>query len=109
SHLLVFAPHGAGDGAVSGATGPLSFIAVEPQSQVNDAFNLARSLGHEPGGPDDPTGTVVLEPGQTLRTLCVFTAVAGCAPPASVPRARPHARLASVQKRKPRREVRGFV
>jgi aldose 1-epimerase len=77
SHLLVFAPHGAGDGAVSGANGPLSFIAVEPQSQVNDAFNLARSLGHEPGGPEDPTGTVVLEPGQTLRTLCVFAAVAG--------------------------------
>lgn len=73
SHLLVFAPHGPGAG---NANAPLSFIAVEPQSQVNDAFNLARSLGHEPGSANDPTGTVVLEPGQTLRTLCAFTAVA---------------------------------
>jgi galactose mutarotase-like enzyme len=45
---------------------------VEPQSQVNDAFNLAKALGHEPGGSGDPTGTVVLEPGQTLRTTCAF-------------------------------------
>ncbi|MBY0113148.1 MAG: aldose 1-epimerase [Phycisphaerales bacterium] len=64
SHLLVFAPHD---------KGALSFIAVEPQSQVNDAFNLAKSLGHEPGDPGDPTGTVVLEPGATLRTVCAFT------------------------------------
>lgn len=63
SHLLVFAPH---------EKGALSFIAVEPQSQVNDAFNLARALGHEAGGPDDPTGTVVLEPGETLTTTCRF-------------------------------------
>lgn len=67
SHLLVFAPH-----APSAAGGPLSFIAVEPQSQVNDAFNLAASQGHEPGGPGDPTGTVVLEPGATLSTTCRF-------------------------------------
>jgi aldose 1-epimerase len=68
-HLLVFAPHGAGSGGTNAA---LSFIAVEPQSQVNDAFNLAKALGHEPGGSGDPTGTVVLEPGQTLRTTCAF-------------------------------------
>lgn len=65
SHLLVFAPHGA-------AGGPLSFIAVEPQSQVNDAFNLAHTLGHEPGSASDPTGTAVLEPGATLSTVCRF-------------------------------------
>ena len=69
SHLLVFAPHGPG---AAGAASALSFIAVEPQSQVNDAFNLATALGHEPGAPGDPTGTIVLEPGQTLRTTCTF-------------------------------------
>lgn len=69
SHLLVFAPHGPGAGSENAA---LSFIAVEPQSQVNDAFNLAHALGHEPGGAGDATGTVVLEPGATLRTTCRF-------------------------------------
>lgn len=44
---------------------PLPFIAVEPQTQVNGA------LGHE-GAPW--TGTVVLEPGDTLRTRVRFTA-----------------------------------
>ncbi|HEX8877990.1 MAG TPA: hypothetical protein VF777_14675 [Phycisphaerales bacterium] len=69
SHLLVFAPHASH--ATTGG-GPLTFIAVEPQSQVNDALNLAPALGHEPGAAGDPTGTVVLQPGATLRTHCRF-------------------------------------
>lgn len=63
SHLLMFAPH---------EKGALTFIAVEPQSQVNDAINLAHALGHEPGGAGDPMGTVALEPGATLSTVCRF-------------------------------------
>lgn len=73
SHLLVFAPYG--PGATPSAA--LSFIAVEPQSQVNDAFNLAAALGHEPGSASDPTGTIVIEPGQTLRTTCAFRVLMG--------------------------------
>lgn len=60
SHLVVFAPHIEGKGQA-----PLPFIAVEPQTQVNDALNLA-AKGYT------GTGTVVLNPGETLRTRVRF-------------------------------------
>ncbi|MBX3388289.1 MAG: hypothetical protein KF691_02410 [Phycisphaeraceae bacterium] len=59
-HLVVFAPHANG---TSGT--PLPFIAVEPQTQVNDGFNLeARGVRG--------TGTVILKPGEALETECRF-------------------------------------
>lgn len=59
-HLVVFTPHANG---VSGT--PLPFIAVEPQTQVNDGFNLdARGVRG--------TGTVILKPGEALETECRF-------------------------------------
>lgn len=59
-HLVIFAPHANG---VSGT--PLPFIAVEPQTQVNDGFNLeARGVRS--------TGTVILQPGETLEAACRF-------------------------------------
>ncbi|MBL8759041.1 MAG: hypothetical protein JNK35_11485 [Phycisphaerae bacterium] len=60
-HLVVFAPRA--DPAKPGA---LPYVAVEPQTQVNGALNL-------PGQPG--TGTVVLQPGQTLQTRCRFEVV----------------------------------
>ncbi len=64
-HLVLFAPHANG---TSGT--PLPFVAVEPQTQVNDAFNLgARGV---PG-----TGTVVLNPGESLATECRFEVIIG--------------------------------
>lgn len=66
-HLVVFAPHGAGPGKIGSTapsdSGPLPYFALEPVSNVNDAFNL-----HAQG--DAGTGTVVLEPGQTLEGRC---------------------------------------
>jgi aldose 1-epimerase len=63
-HLVVFAPH-----ADSATHSPLPFVAVEPQTQVNDALNLA-AKGYA------GTGTVVLEPGETLRTSVRFEVLA---------------------------------
>lgn len=62
-HLVVFFPHArAGVGAGEGT--PLSFIAVEPQSHVNDALNLVAS-----GVCDAASaGVRVLEPGERLET-----------------------------------------
>lgn len=60
SHLVLFAPHANGKSGT-----PLPFIAVEPQTQVNDAFNLGAT---GVGG----TGTVVLKPGEALDTECTF-------------------------------------
>lgn len=60
NHLVLFAPHANGKSGT-----PLPFIAVEPQTQVNDAFNLGAT---GVGG----TGTVVLKPGEALETECRF-------------------------------------
>ncbi len=57
-HLVLFTPH-----VETAASSPLSFVAVEPQSQVNGALNLPDQAG---------VGTVVLQPGETLATLCRF-------------------------------------
>lgn len=60
NHLVVFAPHANGKSGT-----PLPFVAVEPQTQVNDAFNLAaRGVGG--------TGTIVLNPGEEMLTECRF-------------------------------------
>ncbi|MBS0189247.1 MAG: hypothetical protein JSS51_14375 [Planctomycetes bacterium] len=60
NHLVLFAPHANGKSGT-----PLPFVAVEPQTQVNDAFNLeTRGVA--------TTGVVVLAPGQSLETTCAF-------------------------------------
>jgi aldose 1-epimerase len=59
-HLVVFAPH-----SVPGVSSPVPSIAVEPQTQVNDALNL----GHRGVGG---TGSVTLEPGESLDTECTM-------------------------------------
>lgn len=59
-HLVLFGPH-----AEAGKVSPLPFVAVEPQSQVNNALLLL-----EQG--DQTQGTAVLQPGQWLRTSCQF-------------------------------------
>ncbi|MBN8596958.1 MAG: hypothetical protein J0L78_04715 [Planctomycetes bacterium] len=60
NHLVLFAPHANGKSGT-----PLPFIAVEPQTQVNDAFNLgARGV--------KGTGTIVLNPGEEMLTECRF-------------------------------------
>ncbi len=61
-HVVVYAPRAP---AADGRDGPLPWFAVEPVSQVNDGFNL-----HEQG--QSGTGTVVLDPGQSLETRCEF-------------------------------------
>ncbi|MGH7242208.1 MAG: hypothetical protein ACREJD_02185 [Phycisphaerales bacterium] len=64
-HMVLFAPHA---NAKNGT--PLPFIAVEPQTQVNDAFNLgARGVSG--------TGTVVLKTGESLETECRFEVAIG--------------------------------
>lgn len=63
SHLVVFAPHIEGRNQA-----PLPFIAVEPQTQVNDALNLA-AKGYA------GTGTVILAPGESLNTRVRFELV----------------------------------
>jgi len=60
NHLVLFAPHANGRSGT-----PLPFIAVEPQTQVNDAFNL-ESTGVS------GTGSVVLKPGEAMATECTF-------------------------------------
>lgn len=55
-HLVYFAPR---------AKGALPFIAVEPQTMVNDGFNLAAR-------GQSGTGVRVLAPGEMLRAGCVF-------------------------------------
>lgn len=63
-HLVLYCPHA--DGGASGKGGsPLSFIAAEPQTQVNGALNW-------PQWGDAVTGTVVLRPGEVLRTWVEF-------------------------------------
>lgn len=59
-HWVVFTPH-----EHKGRSSPLSFVAIEPQSQANGALNLA-NMGVL------TTGTHVLEPGQSLRTRVMF-------------------------------------
>lgn len=70
-HWVVFCPR-----TPSPKEGPLSFVAVEPQSQANDALNLAARLGYRPGAKGgakgDPTGTVLLAPGARLETRVRF-------------------------------------
>lgn len=60
SHWVVFAPHESAD-----RPSPREFIALEPQTQVNDALNLAATgvFG---------TGTIVLNPREELATTCMF-------------------------------------
>lgn len=60
SHWVVYAPH-----QDASRPSPLPYMAVEPQTQVNDALNLA-ARGHW------GTGTIVLGPRQELATTCVF-------------------------------------
>jgi aldose 1-epimerase len=55
-HLVLFTPH-----ADAATDSPLPFIAVEPVTHVNNAFNLL-----DAGRTD--TGLVILEPGQALYT-----------------------------------------
>ncbi|HVU63070.1 MAG TPA: hypothetical protein VHC70_03780 [Phycisphaerales bacterium] len=63
SHWVVFAPHEQAAG-----NSPLAFIAIEPQTAVNDALNLAaKGVAN--------TGTVTLNPGQELATTCAFEVV----------------------------------
>jgi aldose 1-epimerase len=73
-HLVVYAPlvTAAGEGGPEKRprSDALSFVAVEPQTHVNDAFNLGNK---GVGG----TGTVVLKPGETLRTECRFEVTVG--------------------------------
>lgn len=63
SHLVVFAPHASPD-----APSPLSFIAVEPQTHVNDAFNLVASGRIE----SSSAGVRALAPGERLTTRTTF-------------------------------------
>lgn len=71
NHLVFFVPHANGKSGT-----PLPFIAVEPQTQVNNAFNLDSQ-------PDKSrvsgTGTVVLRPGESLETECRFEIDRGAA------------------------------
>lgn len=60
-HWVVYAPRE----PMSNRTEPLPIVAVEPQSQVNNA--LVMDAAGVAG-----TGTQVLDPGQALRTNCVF-------------------------------------
>ena len=60
THLVVFAPHANGKSGT-----PLPFVAVEPQTQANDGFNL------ENRGVSG-TGTQRIEPGASLETDCRF-------------------------------------
>ena len=63
-HWILYAPHERPEDARHPS--PLAFVAVEPQSQVNDAFNLEAKSGVR------GTGTVVLEPGEEMVTRCAF-------------------------------------
>lgn len=60
AHLVLFCPHTDGTKPT-----PLSYIAVEPQSQVNGALNWPQW--------GDAAGTVVLRPGETLKSWTEFT------------------------------------
>lgn len=62
-HLVYYAPHA----RPAEGSSPLSFVAVEPQSQVNNALNLEGQSG---------VGTVILQPGERLETTCRFKVVA---------------------------------
>lgn len=63
NHLVVFAPHASSD-----YSSPLSFVAIEPQSHVNDALNIAAS-----GGVDAArAGVRVISPGERLETRTEF-------------------------------------
>lgn len=59
-HLVLFTPHADGKSGT-----PLPYIAVEPQTQVNGGLNLH-------GNGAGYTGTVILQPGETLSTRCTF-------------------------------------
>ncbi|MBL8990651.1 MAG: hypothetical protein JNJ48_03620, partial [Phycisphaerae bacterium] len=61
-HLVLFCPHRRDD-----APSPLPHVALEPQSHVTDAINLAES-----GRPG--TGLAVLGPGERLQTRTVLEA-----------------------------------
>ncbi|MDX2119329.1 MAG: hypothetical protein SFY96_14220 [Planctomycetota bacterium] len=58
NHLVFFAPHVSRD-----RSSPISSVAIEPQTAVNDALNLAAR-----GVPG--TGSAVLKPGEMLKTTC---------------------------------------
>ncbi len=64
AHWILYAPHARPEDPSHPS--PLAFIAVEPQSQVNDAFNLESQTGTR------TTGTVVVQPGEELTTRCDF-------------------------------------
>ncbi len=59
-HLVLFGPN-----AEAGKSSALPFVAVEPQSQVNNALHLLDQ-------GDFSQGTAILSPGETLRTSCRF-------------------------------------
>ena len=63
-HWILYVPHERPEDARHPS--PLAFVAVEPQSQVNDAFNLEAKSGVQ------GTGTMVLEPGEEMLTRCAF-------------------------------------
>lgn len=62
-HLVVFAPH-----AAAARPSPLSFIAVEPQTHVNDALNLV-AVGKVDAAS---AGVRVIVPGERLTTRTEF-------------------------------------
>jgi aldose 1-epimerase len=65
SHWVVYAPHEKPTG-----NSPLPFIALEPQTAVNDALNLGAK-----GIPN--TGTVALQPNEELATTCTLEVEVG--------------------------------
>jgi aldose 1-epimerase len=63
-HLVLYCPH-----ADMSTPSPLSFIAVEPQSQVNGALNWPQWGA--------ATGTTVLRPGESIQTWTEFGVTVG--------------------------------
>jgi aldose 1-epimerase len=68
-HLVLYCPHADGGAGGVAKPSPLSFIAVEPQSQVNGALNWPQW--------GSATGTVVLRPGESLKTWTEFGVTVG--------------------------------
>ncbi len=64
SHWILYTPHARPEDARHPS--PLAFVAVEPQSQVNDAINLESKMGVR------GTGTVVLGAQEEMVTRCEF-------------------------------------
>jgi aldose 1-epimerase len=69
-HLVLYSPF-----VDAKRPSPLSFVAVEPVTQVNNALNISGAGGGAGGGVGG--GTVVLQPGETLRTRVDFHVAVG--------------------------------